>query len=99
MQAYTHFLSGIILAQLLLNYNIVVKYLIIFLSHYLLDAVAIITYHPSSVNFSLLKRALGQRDLTILGFEEKYWLAYHSYTYIISLIIFIKFAPNFFYPC
>lgn len=46
MQAYSHFISAILIHILLINFSFTLQIFIIFLSHFLLDFLAYFTYHP-----------------------------------------------------
>lgn len=73
MQAYSHFLWAIIISRLVDDY----QFLIIFFSHYIIDALAIVTYHPAH-------RPLKTAD-------DPNWLVYHIFTLIFSCLIFLSF--------
>jgi hypothetical protein len=78
MQAYTHFLTSVLLAKIVFHFTptwpfwlqVVVICIVAFFSHVLIDGFVFITYHP--------KEALPQ---------DKFWVGYHAVALIISIII------------
>jgi hypothetical protein len=81
LQSYTHFLTGILLAEWVILWHLsspiletVIIIVLAFLSHFPIDIIVKVTYHPSQPHT-----------------QDKFWVGYHIFVAVASIIILIYF--------